>query len=238
MRNALFALAILVPALVRADDRPYALINGRSAGTAATAAPRAPAPAPAAAPQTSVAAAPATEQRSTSSSNVVCTSGSQAAVGRRASGGRPQGHKSFWSGKRSADGSASGGVATTPTEDLPPHFSKPGALIRTEGQQPKYAKAEAARTHAVEGGSFVSIDNSKALDVGRAMGPHLGPKDALTTPNRAGKETSGGSSITPNSTINITNNTTTNGNQNGSGGKGDKHDNPGFGGGTGFDPAF
>lgn len=227
MRNALFALAILVPAPARADDRPYALVNGRSAGAAATAAPRAPAPAPApaAAPQTSVAAAPATEQRSTTSSSVVCTSGSQAAIGRRASGGRPQGHKSFWSGKRSA------------TEDLPPHFSKPGALIRTEGQQPQYAKAEAARTHAVEGGSFIDIDNGKAQDIARAPSLQWGPKDTLPTVNPVSGNSSSGDSITPNSTTNITNNTT-NGNQDGGSGKDDKHDNSDFGGGTGFDPAF
>lgn len=217
MRNALFALAVLVSAPARADDRPYALVNGRSVVTAAAIVSSV--STPPSVPRTGAVSLPASGQREV-------TNDSQAAVGRRASGGRPQGHKSFWSGKRSA------------TEDLPPHFSKPGALIRTEGQQPKYEKAEEARAHTVEGGSFIAIDNRKAQDIARAPSLQWGPKDTLPTPNLAsGSSSGGGNSITPNSSINVTNNTT-NGNQNGGGEKDDKHDNSGFGGGTGFDPAF
>lgn len=134
-------------------------------------------------------------------------------VGRRAASGRPQGHQS---------------LPTLTEAPPPPYFSKPGALIRTEGQQPKYTDAAPARTHTIEGGSFINIDDRKALDVGRAPGPHQGPKDTLPSSNPGNGGGTGGSSVTPNSTTNITNNTTTNGNQNGGGGSG----------GTGFDPAF
>lgn len=146
-------------------------------------------------------------------------SSSQGAVGRRASGGRPQGHRSFWPNRRS-------------TEDPPPYFSKPGAFIRTEGQQPKYEAAAPPRAHTIDGGSFIDINDRKAVDVGKAPSLQWGPKDTLPSPNPVSATSgSGGNSITPNSTINITN-----GNQ--SGGNGGSAKDNGFGGGTGFDPAF
>lgn len=200
MKNALFALAVLVPALAHADDgrnRPYVLINGRSAGTAAAPAPKASAPEDTARP--TAAAVP-----NTFSGGGVSASGIQTMVGRRSLGGHPQGHKSL------------------APADLPAYATKPGALIRTEGQQPQYANAAPAREHKIDGGSFITIDDKKALDVGRSRGPHEGPKDAAATPNAAsGSRTRSGNSVTPNS-----------GGDNGHG-----HDN-GFGGGTGFDPAF
>ncbi|OGS40236.1 MAG: hypothetical protein A2506_04820 [Elusimicrobia bacterium RIFOXYD12_FULL_66_9] len=229
MRNALFALAVLAPILAHADNRghrPYSLMNGRASRASA----------PASAPKTSVAAVTTSAQRGVSSPQTSYTGGSRSAVGMRASGGRPQGHKSFWPGQRKADG---GETTTTTTEDPPPYFSKPGAFIRTEGQQPKYAEATPARAHTVEGGSFVGINNNKAQDVGRASGLRWGPKDTPPSPNPgSGSSASGNTSITPNSTSNTTNNNTTiNGNQNGGSGNGNGNNN-GFGGGTGFDPAF
>lgn len=233
MKNALFALALLAPALASADDgrnRPYVLNNGRSAGTAAATASRA---AVQAAVQASAPRSTAvTAQRVASGVNSVsANSGTQGMVGQRATGGRPSGHKSFWTGSRKAE--------PTPTEEAPVYFTKPGAFIRSEGQQPKYEEASPARTHTVEGGSFVTINDRKANDVGRSGGLRLGPKDTLPSPNPGSTSNSGsGSSITPNSTTNITNNTT-NGNQGGGSGNGNGHGNDdGFGGGTGFDPAF
>ena len=185
MKTSLFALAVLLPALVQAGDRahrPYALTNGRSVKAAS---------APASAPQTGAAVTRAAGQSGSSVPSTSAMGGSQAAIGRRASGGQPQGHRSFWSGKRKADG---GG---TPTEEAPPNFSKPGALIRTEGQQPKYAEASPTRTHTVEGGSFIAIDARKAQDVGRTPGLTVGPKD--TPPSANTGSAAGGNSITPNS---------------------------------------
>ena len=40
--------------------------------------------------------------------------------------------------------------------EAPPNFSKPGALIRTEGQLPVYSDPGNARTHGVDGGGFIS----------------------------------------------------------------------------------
>jgi hypothetical protein len=52
----------------------------------------------------------------------------------------------------------SGGTAQTP----PPNFSKPGALIRTEGQLPVYSDPGNARTHSVDGGGFIGPPPSGA----------------------------------------------------------------------------
>jgi hypothetical protein len=41
------------------------------------------------------------------------------------------------------------------SDDVPPNYSKPGALIRTEGQLPTYTAASGATTHAVDGGGFI-----------------------------------------------------------------------------------
>lgn len=226
MKTALVALAVLLPALVQAYDkggRPYSLTNGRSNAQATTQVS-----AQTAAVHSSAPTATAVKTQTSTGVNAVYTGSSRSAAGMRSSGGQPRGHQSFWSGKRRSDG----GGTTTSTEEAPPNFSKPGAWIRSEGQQPTYAQATPARSHTVEGGSFVDINNSKGQDVGRSPGVHQGPKDTLPPPNPGSSSSSGSSSITPNSTTNITNNTTT---TNGNGGK--SHDND-FGGGTGFDPAF
>jgi hypothetical protein len=90
-----------------------------------------------------------------------------------------RGGKAFWSGAgKKADG---GGTTTTGTEEAPPNFSKPGALIRTTGQQPKYEKAEDARTFTVDAGEIV-MNKRKAFDVGRAPSLQQGPKDTLPPP--------------------------------------------------------
>jgi len=71
--------------------------------------------------------------------------------------------------------------APAPAEEAPPHFSKPGALIRTTGQKPVYEKVE-SRTHTVDAGEIV-MNNRKAVDVGRAPSVQIGPKDTPPPPN-------------------------------------------------------
>ena len=103
--------------------------------------------------------------------------GGHAAIARSSSRGARRGGKSFWSGagrKVAAD--------PTSTEEAPPNFSKPGALIRTTGQQPKYEKAEDARTQTVDAGAIV-MSKHKMFDVGKAPSLQEGPKDTLPPPN-------------------------------------------------------
>lgn len=95
----------------------------------------------------------------------------------RVSGGSRRSGKAFWSGRK-LDGNAPAPTA----EEAPPHFSKPGALIRTTGQAPVYAKAEDARTHTVDAGAIV-LSKHKMFDVGRAPSVQVGPKDTLPPPN-------------------------------------------------------
>lgn len=100
----------------------------------------------------------------------------------RGSGGRAvhRGGKAFWTG-RGAVGPADAPAPAPSTEEAPPNYSKPGALIRTTGQQPVYEKAE-TRTHTVDAGEIV-MNNRKARDVGRAPSVQQGPKDTPPPPN-------------------------------------------------------
>lgn len=100
----------------------------------------------------------------------------------RGSGGRAvhRGGKAFWTG-RGAVGPTDAPAPAPSTEEAPPNYSKPGALIRTTGQQPVYEKAE-TRTHTVDAGEIV-MNNRKARDVGRAPSVQQGPKDTLPPPN-------------------------------------------------------
>lgn len=113
--------------------------------------------------------------------------GGRAAMSRTQGRAVRQGGKAFrTSGGRSigADAGAGGdGGATTTTssEEAPPHYSKPGALIRTTGQQPVYEKAE-TRTHTVDAGEIV-FNKRKGFDVGRAPSVQQGPKDTPPPPN-------------------------------------------------------
>ena len=82
------------------------------------------------------------------------------------------------------DPNAPAPAPTTTTDDpAPPNFSKPGALIRTEGQQPKYADpALGERQNTVAAGEIMFNPN-KAYDVAKGVSIHEGPKDKLPTPN-------------------------------------------------------
>jgi hypothetical protein len=173
-------------------------------------------------------------------------------AGRRASGG----HQSFWGagarlgrniyrvpqkvmgapGGTAGTGGGSGGSGGTggsgdDPPDVPPSYSKPGALVRTEGHRPfEYAQTGDARTTGPAAGEIV-LEPRKAHDVGRAPGVRMGPRDTPPpcTPGNAGCGSSGGSSVTPNLASSA-----------GSGGGaslGSASD-AGSAGGTGFDPSF
>ena len=83
----------------------------------------------------------------------------------------------FWGSSISKDS----GDAPTSTDAAPPHFNKPGALIRTTGQQPQYEKVE-TRTHTADAGEIV-LNERKARDSNRSPSLHHGPKDTLPPPN-------------------------------------------------------
>ncbi len=243
MKTVLFAAAVLIPSLALADSgKAYVLYNGRSTPPSApagrpgfsTPAPFVPA-APAAAPARSAFGA-ATSRAAYAPSGF---------TSRRSSSG-------FWHplrlthavgrglGARAAadTGGSTGGTSGGATQ-TPPNYSKPGALIRTEGQLPQYSNAAPARQHAVDGGGFVALDQSKAKDAGRSPGVTWGQPDTLppATPDSGGA--AGGNGVTANGTTSVTvNNTTqngasgnTNGNRDGNGGNQPPH-------GTGFDPSF
>lgn len=121
--------------------------------------------------------------------------GCQAAA--RTSTGRAvrRGGKTFRArGGRAIDGGDAGGTTTSSTEEAPPNFSKPGALIRTTGQQPKYEKAENSRNTEdvllaekagkknIYSGEIVFNDKN-GIHVGRAPGIQQGPKDTPPPPN-------------------------------------------------------
>jgi hypothetical protein len=111
--------------------------------------------------------------------------GARQAVSRTQGRAVRRGGKAFkTSGGRSvgADAGGDGGATTTTSaEEAPPHYSKPGALIRTTGQQPVYEKAE-TRTHTVDAGEIV-MNKRKAFNVGRAPSVQQGPKDTPPPPN-------------------------------------------------------
>ncbi|MBI2385485.1 MAG: hypothetical protein HYV14_05655 [Elusimicrobia bacterium] len=107
--------------------------------------------------------------------------GGRQAVSRGSSRGVRRGGKAFWSGGRSAVGPADAPAPVPGAEEAPPNYSKPGALIRTTGQQPVYEKAE-TRTHTVDAGEIV-FNKRKGFDAGRAPGVRQGPKDTPPPPN-------------------------------------------------------
>jgi len=76
--------------------------------------------------------------------------------------------------------------APTP-EEAPPHYSKPGALIRTTGQKPVYTAVETG-THTRDAGEIV-FNNRKGFDVARAPSIQMGPRDTPPPPNPTGDGT-------------------------------------------------
>ncbi len=166
------------------ENTPFTTVNGRTT-TAAPAAPRI------FTVTTPGGGAAANSPAAPAAVNVGMGGGRQVAA--RSSSGRAvhRGGRSFWGGGRKIDG---GGTSTTPApapgaEELPPNFTKPGALIRTTGQLPKYetppepgTNKPAAGTHTTDAGEIV-LNNRKGFDVGRAPSVQHGPKDTLPPPN-------------------------------------------------------
>lgn len=232
MKNALLVAAVLSAAnLAAAADSPYRVRNGRavtggvngSGGTAGGVAAGTAKSGMSPGASAGVAGAP-----------VHSETGGKAFVGgaQRAAGG----HRSFYGGarrigpgayrvpRRAAEGESA-------PEEAPPHFSKPGALIRTEGQKHQLSEPSApARQHTVDAGE-ITLDSRKAHDSNRSHGLRVGPRDTPPpcTPGSNGCGATGGNSITPNTITTVVNEGDVRNNG--------AHDNQN-GGGTGFDPSF
>ncbi|MDX6770108.1 MAG: hypothetical protein SF051_11300 [Elusimicrobiota bacterium] len=253
MKSALLAVAVLVlPALSQAREK-YVVRNGRAV-TGGGGGGRA------SAGGGGAAAVPAAVQRGGGVSEgprYGAPTGNQAFVAggaRRSSGG----HRSFYGGarrigsgayripQRALEGGGSGETGEEPApEQAPPHFSKPGALIRTEGHRRfEYAEpAQGERQTGVAAGEIALVE-SRAHHVNRSHGLRVGARDTPPpcTPGSNGcGGGSGGSSITPNTTVVNEGDVRHNGahdNQNGGGNGNGQGNGNGFGGGTGFDPSF
>lgn len=177
MTKALFAALLALAAAPGSAGERYVLRNGRAAQKAPAAAPR---------PVSRAGGAIAGAQLRPE------TPSSAFAAGAR----RPAGGGSFWPAPRrfGALRVRARGVEEENSEaEAPPHFSKPGALIRTAGHRPHtFAPAERAE-HRIDAGE-IALDARRAHDVGRAPGLRAGPRDTL--PPCTGCGSSGG--ITPN----------------------------------------
>lgn len=244
MKITLLALAALVPALAYAEDpKPYVVYNGRGAGPGASAPAAAAAPASGGSGSAAGQYLTAATQASAFGANTVrpsATAGDPGAAAAAALAAAGAG-QSFRGTARSTNKRGVPRAAARRAQDSPPpNYSKPGALIRTEGQLPVYANPGNAGTHSVEGGSFVNIDPRRAKDVGRAPGISWGAPDTPPSGNPAsGSGSAGGNGVTANGPA-ITEN-------DGHGGDkgGDKDGRNGNGNGkgngssiSGFDPAF
>lgn len=252
MKTALLAAAIVAVSAAGADAQKYVVRNGRavtgggSSGGGGSRAGGGPAPAPA----QGVGGAP---QYGAPIGGGDGSSDGRFIASRSRSGGSA--HRSFWGAgaqigrnvyrvpQRAVEGGGEGGGGDPAPEEAPPHFSKPGALIRTEGhKQYQYAETGDARQHTVEAGK-IELDPRKSHHVGRAPGLKWGAPDKLPpcTPGTNGCGSSGGNGITPNSggnSITINEGDRNNGAHDNQNGNGNGRGNNGFGGGTGFDPSF
>lgn len=197
MRKALVAFAVAIPALVWAEDRqPYVVHNGRGSSAPAVAAPAAASNHPLGA-----------EVRPTGmGANAVTAAVAAAAAAGAPAPSAPTG-QAFVGGGAPRRGVVQRGSAAhrrgavrratgDQTDAPPPYFDKPGALIRTEGQLPVYSDPGNARTHSVEGGGLVDIDQRKARDSGRAPGVHWGAPDTRPPVNPGSG--AGGNAVTAN----------------------------------------
>lgn len=186
LATAVIAVLAAQPALAqRRANKPFNTVNGRTSTAAPAQHPRALSvtkPGGGGSPNV-VAYAPGAGQAPAVTTAMI--EGAPSSGGRqfmgvgRASSGRAvrRSGKPFWGGtRRAVDGD------TASTEEAPPNFNKPGALIRTTGQLPKYEKAETPVTHTVDAGEIV-MNNRKAHNVGRAPSLQQGPKDTLPPPN-------------------------------------------------------
>lgn len=245
MKIALFALTVIAAVAAHAEDpvsKPYVLINGKgvdgpsqptTAGGNMTAGTQG-----SAFGTTQVAPSVLSQAAAASAAAGVA----QAALPAKNFTGSGHAHKASAhrgiAGAQTPAGNGSGGSGSA-TEGAPPaYLSKPGALIRTEGQQPKYADPGPARALTVEGGGFIDIDARRARDVGRAPGVRWGAPDKAPSTN--GDEGAGGSAVTangpaiPDGGSGKSDNGVGNAGVPGNGGA----NNPAAGSAAGFDPSF
>lgn len=205
MKSALFAAVLLAFPLCAAAGGKYVVRNGRAvvgggagpSGGAAVAA-----------------SAPRADAGRSSGAGPLNAGGGQAFISggaHRASGG----HRSFYGGvrrlshrayrvpQRALDDDGSGDAPVEPeppsTEEAPPHFSKPGALIRTEGHRRfEYAEAaEPSQRHELAAGA-IALNENRAYHVNRSHGLRMGPADTLPG-RKPGRSGGGDTGITPNS---------------------------------------
>lgn len=246
MKTALLAAAFVAALAAVADAEKYVVRNGRAVSggggggrSSGAAAPRS-------------SGAPSRESGGGAQVAYAPVGGGMAVAARRSGGSA---HRSFWGAgaqigrnvyrvpQRAVEGGGEGGSGGSAPEEAPPHFSKPGALIRTEGhKQYQYAETGDARQHTVEAGK-IELDPRKSHHVGRAPGLKWSAPDKLPpcTPGTNGCGSSGGNGITPNSggnSITINEGDRNNGAHDNENGNGNGRGNNGFGGGTGFDPSF
>jgi hypothetical protein len=178
MKIALFALAALAAAPAFAEEtEPYVLHEGRAVKTA---------------PAHSATSVP---HRSSAHSVGVHPTIVPGHVGAQLMGG---GRRPASLGQAIAKRNAALGTTDVPQ----PEYTKPGALIRSEGQLPKYAETHDATTHAVEGGGFITQDPRHAVSLG-GQGITFGPADKVPPPNptssgNGGNGIAGGNAITSN----------------------------------------
>ena len=238
MKIALILSAALVAATASAEDpTPYVVHDGRGASAAAKPA------------QTAPAVMGTTSQTSTFGSSAVHPTvnlgdGSPAALAAAAAAATSaaSGTHNFQSKRSSSKTKGIGTVRKDTSTTPPPNYSKPGALIRTEGQLPTYTATNDATTHAVEGGTFVSQDPRHTTN-SNGVGVTWGAPDKAPTanPGSGSGSSAGGNAITSNggaggsgspvgSTRVQTDNGQGNGNNNGHNAKDSSV--------SGFDPAF
>ncbi len=176
---AVVVLSALPAAAERRANKPFSTANGRTV-VGAPAAPRiitvkTPGGGAAANVPPAAGRAPAVTNAMI---NGAPSDGGRAFMG----GGRPAISRSAPGRAARRDGKAfRTGAGRSVAEEAPPHYSKPGALIRTTGQQPLYEKAQTG-THTVDAGEIV-MSKRKAFNVGRAPSVQQGPKDTLPPPN-------------------------------------------------------
>ena len=114
----------------------------------------------------------------------------------RAASGRPSPRKGF-----AAASTTKGTSAFSKTKRLTgaagDTTAAPAPLTYGESRPPVYSNAEPARTQSVDGGGFVAIDRSRAVDAASSPGVTLGPPDKAQSSGAGGGGGSGGSSNGP-----------------------------------------
>jgi len=110
--------------------------------------------------------------------------------------------RDLWGGKAAAARTMADDPPTPapPAPQEPaPYYYTPGALIRSEGLGYTTKATDDARTHVVEAGYKIGLEEDKALTLNPHRGAHYGPPDKLPPPNPGmGGDASGRNAITPN----------------------------------------